>query len=431
MNVADIAISVRQVGKRYKVFDSQRDRLLHSLWPRHTRGMEEVWALRDINLEILRGESFAIIGRNGGGKSTLLEIITGTLQPTEGEVHVNGRVAALLELGSGFNPDYTGHENIFLNGMLLGLSRSSIESRYDDIVGFADIGDVLDRPVKTYSSGMLVRLAFAVQVALEPEVLIVDEALSVGDYFFQQKCFSRLRQMRDRGLTLLFVSHDMGTVRDLCQRALLLQRGRAVCVGEALPVIRRYFADGTPEPAAKAPATITPSASLQLPHFGPEVAWARQIQSEPKDRLLAVRLLGADGNDTTAVGMGQILRVRVYCRDCSDLAGARIALTLKNRQDQIVTVRHSDQLGVERIEASGSPCVVIDFELDVVLEAGLYSLRVVLGRRTLPNRGNEIDATPWLGPVHVQWDYEQVEAPFLGMFGVPSRARLASLNDQS
>ena len=163
--MTDIAISVRNVSKCYQVFEDQRARLRHTVWPKSTQGMQEIWALRDVSFEVKRGESFAVIGRNGSGKSTLLEIITQTLTPTSGSVKVNGRVAALLELGSGFNPDYTGRENVLLNGLLLGLSRTEVDNRFDDIVGFADIGDVLDRPVKTYSSGMLVRLAFAVSAA--------------------------------------------------------------------------------------------------------------------------------------------------------------------------------------------------------------------------------------------------------------------------
>ena len=213
--MAKVAISVRNVSKRYRVFDSQRSRLLHAVWPKHTQGMQEIRALNDINLEIRRGESVAVIARNGGGKSTLLEILTGTLTPTSGEVKVNGRVSALLELGSGFNPEYTGRENVILNGLILGLAKSEILDRFNEIEAFAEIGAAIDRPLKTYSSGMMIRLAFSVQVLLRSEILIVDEALGVGDFFFQQKCFARLRKMREESVTLIFVSHDMGTVRDV------------------------------------------------------------------------------------------------------------------------------------------------------------------------------------------------------------------------
>ncbi len=227
----DVAISAHGVSKRYRVFDNQRSRLLHALRPGHGAGMQEIWALRDVDLEVRRGEAVAVIGRNGGGKSTLLQILTGTLVPTAGEVRVNGRVSALLELGSGFNPEFTGRDNVILNGLLLGLDRSEILRRFDEIAAFADIGDALDRPVKTYSSGMIMRLAFAVQVLTDPEILIIDEALSVGDFFFQQKCFGYIRSLSENGVTLLFVSHDMGTVRNLCERAIYLKNGQVADPG--------------------------------------------------------------------------------------------------------------------------------------------------------------------------------------------------------
>src|SRR6185295_15923251 len=184
-----------------------------------------------------------IIGRNGSGKSTLLQIITGTLVPTTGELAVNGRVSALLELGSGFNPEYTGRDNVMMNGLILGLGRDEIARRFDEIAAFAEIGDAIDRPVKTYSSGMLMRLAFAVQVLTDPDILVIDEALSVGDFFFQQKCFGHMRALCEKGVTLAFVSHDMGTVRDLCGRAIYLRDGRVAFAGETSLAIHHYLAD--------------------------------------------------------------------------------------------------------------------------------------------------------------------------------------------
>jgi lipopolysaccharide transport system ATP-binding protein len=189
----DIAVSVHNVNKRYLLYDRPQDRLKQSLFWRFGKSYgREFWALRDISFEIRRGEALGIIGRNGAGKSTLLQIIAGTLQPTSGVVHVSGRVAALLELGSGFNLEFTGRENVYLNGAILGFSRGEMEQRFDEIAAFADIGDFMDQPVKLYSSGMFVRLAFAVQACVEPDVLIVDEALAVGDVVFHQKCYARL-----------------------------------------------------------------------------------------------------------------------------------------------------------------------------------------------------------------------------------------------
>ena len=210
---AEIAISVRSISKHYNDFKSHKDRLLSLFFSSKSEGAGKISALSDISFDIEKGDAVALIGKNGGGKSTLLQIITGTLAATSGEVVVSGRVSALLELGSGFNPEYTGRENVILNGLLLGLSKEEIAARFSEIEEFAEIGTAVDRPVKTYSSGMVLRLAFAVQVLCDPDILIIDEALSVGDIFFQQKCLSYIRKLRERGVTLLFVSHDMASGR--------------------------------------------------------------------------------------------------------------------------------------------------------------------------------------------------------------------------
>jgi lipopolysaccharide transport system ATP-binding protein len=201
----------------------------------------EFWALRDISFEVKKGEIIGIIGRNGSGKSTLLQIIAGTLTPTAGEVQVNGQVTALLELGSGFNPEFTGRENVYLNGSILGFSHAEMEARFDEIAAFADIGQFLDQPVKLYSSGMFVRLAFAVQACVEPEVLIVDEALTVGDIFFRQKCYQRIETLRERGTSIILVTHSMLDIGQFCQRALLLHRGEMLFQGIASEAVKHYY----------------------------------------------------------------------------------------------------------------------------------------------------------------------------------------------
>jgi ABC-type polysaccharide/polyol phosphate transport system ATPase subunit len=235
----EVAISLKSVSKCFKRYDRPVDRLKEILLPGKSRS-SEFWALRDIELEVTRGETLGIIGQNGSGKSTLLQIIAGTLTPTTGQVQVNGRVSALLELGSGFNPEFTGRQNVFFNGRLLGLSQREIEERFDEIAGFADIRDFLDQPVKTYSSGMFVRLAFAVAVNVEPEILIVDEALAVGDMLFQSKCMTRMRRMIDTGVTVLFVSHDTSSVKSLCQRCAFLEKGHMRKLGKASEVVASY-----------------------------------------------------------------------------------------------------------------------------------------------------------------------------------------------
>lgn len=233
-------ILLRGICKSYPIYGKPHHRLLQMVSPDPGRWYREFHALRGIDLAIARGETVGIVGRNGSGKSTLLQLICGTLTPTSGDMRVNGRIAALLELGAGFNPDFTGRENVFLNGAILGLSQAEVEAKFDDIVAFADIGEFIDQPVKTYSSGMYVRLAFAVAINVEPEILVVDEALSVGDEGFQRKCFARIDAIRNAGATVLFVSHSAGTVVDLCDRAVLLDHGEIIAEGTPKHVVSRY-----------------------------------------------------------------------------------------------------------------------------------------------------------------------------------------------
>lgn len=242
-------IQLEAISKCYRIFQNPQDRFKQLLLDRF-QGLlgrknanplyREHWALRDVSFELLPGEAVGILGRNGAGKSTLLQIIAGTLEPTSGSVKTTGRITALLELGSGFNPEFTGRENVFLNAQILGMSRDDALNRFDDIASFADIGDFIDQPVKTYSSGMMMRLAFAVQTAVDPKVLIVDEALSVGDMFFQAKCMARINKLVDAGVALLFVSHDISAVRQVCRRAVLLDGGKVRVIGPAAAVADEY-----------------------------------------------------------------------------------------------------------------------------------------------------------------------------------------------
>lgn len=245
---SEIAVKVHGLSKCYQIYDQPRDRLKQFILPPLQRVIgadqkqffREFWALKDVSFEVKKGETVGIVGRNGSGKSTLLQMICGTLDSTSGSIQTNGRIAALLELGSGFNPEFTGRENVYLNGSLLGLSIPELDSKFDDIAAFADIGEFIDRPVKTYSSGMYVRLAFAVQAMVNPDVLIVDEALAVGDERFQRKCFARLERLKSEGAAILFVSHSSGSIIELCQKTLLLESGRRIMFGSPTDIIRIY-----------------------------------------------------------------------------------------------------------------------------------------------------------------------------------------------
>ena len=237
---SDIAIAARGLAKSYQIYDKPIDRIKQGLWRGKRQFYREFHALKDVSFTIAQGETVGIVGRNGSGKSTLLQLICGTLAPSHGEIDIRGRVAALLELGAGFNPEFTGKENVYLNAAIMGMTNDEIGSRFDRIAVFADIGSFMDQPVRTYSSGMYVRLAFATAINVEPDILVIDEALSVGDEAFQRKCFSRIQEIKNNGGTILFVSHAASAVVELCDRAILLDAGEILLSGKPKQVITQY-----------------------------------------------------------------------------------------------------------------------------------------------------------------------------------------------
>lgn len=349
------AIRVAGVSKCYEIYEKPIDRLKQTLLRGRRRYYREFWALRDISFEVGVGEGVGIVGRNGSGKSTLLQVIAGTLRPTEGEVHVRGRVAALLELGSGFNPEFTGRENVFLNGAILGLSQREIEQRFDEIASFADIGEFLERPVKTYSTGMVVRLAFAVQVQLSPDVLIVDEALAVGDALFQKRCFQKMEELRSRGVTLLFVSHDAESVRTLTSRAVLLEEGRSRAIGSSAEVLLEYrrlqheaeklYFDrviarrtAAPRPAMESRGDGNRPTESVLPASAASVAEPVLRRSDSysfgdMDAVIErVEVLGPDQQPTTLVYPGEHMTIRMQVRILKDLNHLNFGVRLRNRE---------------------------------------------------------------------------------------------------
>jgi ABC-type polysaccharide/polyol phosphate transport system ATPase subunit len=238
---ADPAIVLRNVSKKFRLFASSKERLMEALHPFRKEYHREFWALQDVSFEVRQGEIVGILGKNGSGKSTLLQIICSVTQATRGEVHVNGRISALLELGAGFNPEFTGRENVMLNGAIMGFSRKEMMRRLPDIEGFADVGEFFDQPVKTYSSGMFVRVAFAAAIHVDPDILIVDEALAVGDVRFQRKCLLQIEKIRTSGAAILFVSHSLETITSLCSRAIILEKGVIVADGEPKLMTEKYL----------------------------------------------------------------------------------------------------------------------------------------------------------------------------------------------
>lgn len=266
--ISDLAVRVDKLGKMYTLYDQPVDRLKHTLSWRFGKDYgRSFWALKDVSFDIQKGETFGIIGRNGSGKSTLLQILAGTIKESTGGKEINGRVAALLELGSGFNPEFTGRENVLLNGMILGLTRQEALDKFDEIADFADIGEFIDQPVKLYSSGMYVRLAFAIAASVDADVLLIDETLAVGDIFFRQKCYRRLETLRERGVSILLVSHDMNEVEQFCDRGLVLRDGECNFLGSAIEAVKQYYL--LQQPTSTLPGTA-PSQEIKPAHVAVE-----------------------------------------------------------------------------------------------------------------------------------------------------------------
>lgn len=343
MSSNDIAIRVANLSKRYEIYEAPRDRLKQFVLPRLMRMsrqppkqyFREFWALKDVSFEVKKGETVGIIGRNGSGKSTLLQLICGTLSPTGGSVETFGRIAALLELGSGFNPEFTGRENVYMNASVLGLSTEEVDERFDDIAAFADIGQFIEQPVKTYSSGMFVRLAFAVNIMSRPEIMIVDEALAVGDMVFQAKCMTALTRIQERGATVLFVSHDIGALKGLCSRGVYLERGIVQAIGPAGDVAERYVQKMRMEMNAEHAATRPLAAANAEANFSMEslrTADAREFKiSEEFEKRVAhfrygdggakitfAELLDEDLNPINEVGFNQSVFVRLHIETSID-----------------------------------------------------------------------------------------------------------------
>lgn len=323
----DLAISVSDLGKCYTIYDKPEHRLKQFLWGSRRQYYRDFWALQHVSFEVRRGESVGIIGRNGSGKSTLLQMIAGTLAPTTGQVQVQGRIAALLELGSGFNVEFTGRENVFLSGAITGLSHSEILDRFDDIASFADIGEYIDQPVKTYSSGMFARLAFSVAVCSQPDILIVDEILAVGDIAFQQKCIARMREMREDGLTLLYVSHSPDSVKSLCQKGLFLIGGHPNYWGPAEQAVNLYFnyvREQTNREAARHQTDISKPVYFQSQVVGLMRYGTGHVQIEK------VKIRNEAGESKLAFRFGETIMIEATLKTYIDLENLSVSFLVRD-----------------------------------------------------------------------------------------------------
>lgn len=336
--MSETAIRVADVTKIYKLYDNPKDRLKESLGLTRKKCYQEHYALNHINFEVKKGETVGIIGTNGSGKSTMLKLITGVLTPSSGEIQVDGRISALLELGAGFNMEYTGIENIYLNGTMIGFSRNEIDEKMQEILDFADIGEFVHQPVKSYSSGMFVRLAFAVAININPEILIVDEALSVGDVFFQAKCYRKFEEFKQQGKTILFVSHDLGSITKYCDRAILLNKGEKIFEGtpkETVDIYKKVLVNQF-EPSE----LETDEDANDITKFSKDKDWKKSIQVNPElieygeksAEIIDYALLDENGLITNTFMKGTVFSVRMKIQAHKEVKEPIFAFTIKNLQ---------------------------------------------------------------------------------------------------
>jgi len=438
----DLAISARDLAKTYRLWPHPSSRLKSlaysgaaSLFPAASgpgraftgaarRCYRDFHALQELSFEVRRGEALGIIGRNGSGKSTLLQLIAGILEPTHGSIVTRGRISALLELGSGFNPDFTGRENVYLNGSILGLSARQMDSRYEQVAAFADIGDFINEPVKTYSSGMMMRLAFAVAVTVQPDILIVDEALSVGDVFFTQKCFERIREILAGGATLIFVSHDTAAVQNLCTRGLLLHQGKLLHDGSPEECVTRYFALGGRKPAAApvAEGTHPPvDAARRAEVFAHDLL--PKAKSRHGDRQLefaGAALLNEHGVPDNEVALGARATIRTVVRAKEAVSHPALGIQLFDRMANLVFSAGTPQLRFPLPPLAAGEEVMVDFQLGFEVQPGEYTLGLDAGALGPdgPNHGVFHDRVTGLGPVTVSFD-ARAPQPFFGTARLP------------
>jgi lipopolysaccharide transport system ATP-binding protein len=329
---SDPIISFRDVSKSYPIYDRPGHRLAELLTLNRLKRHRDFWALREITFEVHRGETFCIIGENGSGKSTLLQLIAGILQPTSGEVSVRGRVAALLELGSGFNPEFSGRDNVYLNAAILGLSASEVDQLYPDIIGFAEIGDFIHQPVKTYSSGMAVRLAFSVAIHVRPDILLVDEALAVGDIYFRQRCMRKVHELRSNGVTILFVSHSIGDVKAIGDRTLWLDAGNTRDLDQTDKVVTRYLAAMSAKDAAYVDThPVLAAANTQdAPEFVDHLPNVDHRHGDGRARIRGIQILDAEGQPLAILQPNSRVIVRISAEAIESLPAPNIGFMLRN-----------------------------------------------------------------------------------------------------
>lgn len=391
-------IRAEKISKCYRIYRRPSDHLKEVLSFGRKQFHEPFWAVKDIDLEIERGCCLGIIGENGSGKSTTLRMIAGVIRPTTGAVAVNGRVSALLELGAGFNPEFTGRENIFLNASILGFTDAQTRARVPSIEKFAEIGEFVDRPVKTYSSGMFVRLAFAVAIHMDPDVLVVDEALSVGDFFFQQRCIRRIQQLKYQGVTIVFVSHDLEAVRSLADRTIWMDHGRVLFEGKTDEVVSKYLAamvtrgrkEVMEEEALGTPLQISPELEIteealsRIPKFVASVPNIDHRYGNGKACVRGIGVYGKEGYPVSSVEQGDRLCIRISVEFLQDVEKPNAGFMLRNRLGEDVTGTNVMFEGERLPAARAGDRLSVDFIMDLpFLHAGFYHFSPAVADGTL------------------------------------------------
>lgn len=383
--MGDLAIDLRNVSKSYRIYAHPRHRLLEALWRGRRRYHQDFWALKDATLQVPTGTTLGVIGLNGSGKTTLLQVVAGVVQPTLGTVEVEGRVASLLELGAGFNPEFTGRENVLMHGAIMGFDRREMLRRLPDIEAFAEIGDFIDQPVKTYSSGMFVRLAFAAAIHVDPDVLLIDEALAVGDAVFQHRCIRRIKELQERGKTLLFVSHDIGLVKSLCSQLLFLHAGQVQALGDPAAVASLYHAhvarlEGRQTELHGAPEKLVPGTQGEVfrpdPSFDQRVGLFRHGTGAARIRNLEV--LDSRYRSLGAVTFADEIVLRTHIEFYEDTPFWILGYFIRDRGgiDVLGTNTYEEQVPVPARKAGDT--LVVDFKQHLAIRPGHYSVTLGL-----------------------------------------------------
>ncbi len=416
-------IEFHAVSKSYSIYGSPGDRLKELITFNRVSRHRDFWALRDVSFTVDRGETFCIVGENGSGKSTLLQIVAGILAPTSGAAAVNGRVSALLELGSGFNPEFSGRDNVFLNGSILGFSREQMAAKYHDILEFAEIGDFIDQPVKTYSSGMLVRLAFAVAIHVDPDILLVDEALAVGDIYFRQRCVRKVHELRARGVTILFVSHATGDIKALGDRVLWLDHGRVREIGTTERVVTKYLAAMTQKDSAYlATHHAPPPPVAELPEIATSIPNIDQRFGDGRAEIIGVQVLDALGSPAGILEPNSRITVRISARAKSELRHPIIGFMMRNHQGVDFSGTNTTREGVELAPMQPGDVQTVDFDLDIPeLYATAFSFSPAIADGALDGYA----ICDWIDNA-IALQMAPTESPIYGALHLPCRVEVRS-----